>query len=106
MQSRKLHLAWGLATAAVLVLAGILLVRSVVEVLLMILVGAALVGMYLLRRYARAELLYLRHVDTPPASRREPEPTRDAVTVDRGDQFGSDPPAATGARTGRRAVHS
>jgi hypothetical protein len=50
-----------LAAAAVLALAVALFVRrGVIDVLLMILMVAALVGMYLLRRYARAELLYRR----------------------------------------------
>jgi hypothetical protein len=34
--------------------------RGVVDVVMMFLIGAALVGMYLLRRYARAELVYHR----------------------------------------------
>jgi len=49
------------ATAAVLALGGTLLVRrGVVDVLLMVLIGGALVGAYLLRRYARTALLYRR----------------------------------------------
>ena len=62
MRFRKAQLV--LAAAAVLALAVTLFVRSgVVDVLLVIVIVAALVGMYMLRRYARAELLYRRHAE-------------------------------------------
>jgi hypothetical protein len=60
------------AAAAVAALAVMLLVRrGVVDVLIMILIGTALVGMYVLRRYARAELLYRgrSEPERPPAGR-------------------------------------
>jgi hypothetical protein len=64
MRFWKPQLVLGLAAAAVLALAVTLFVRrGLVDVVLVIVIGAALVGMYLLRRYARAELLYLRHAD-------------------------------------------
>jgi hypothetical protein len=68
MQVRRPHLTLAVAAiAAVLVLAATLLVSGrVVEALSMIAVVAGLAGMYRLRRYARAELLY----------RRRPEPLR------------------------------
>jgi hypothetical protein len=48
-----------LSVAAVLVVAMTLLVsRGVADALLMILIVAVLAGQYMLRRYARAELLY------------------------------------------------
>jgi hypothetical protein len=63
------QLALASAAAAVLALAVTLFVRGgVVDVLVMSLIGAALVGMYLLRRYARAELLYHRHAEKSPPS--------------------------------------
>jgi hypothetical protein len=55
------RLALASAAAAGLALAVALVVpRAVIDVLLMIIIIATLVGMYLLRRYARAELLYHR----------------------------------------------
>jgi hypothetical protein len=80
-----------LAAAAALALAVMLFDRhGVVNVLLMILIGAALVGMYLLRRYARAELLYLRHSDTDNrTARREPAPVRTGSPAGRGDLTGT-----------------
>ena len=72
MRFWKPQLALASAAAAVLALAVTLFVRrGVVDVLLMILIGAALVGMYLLRRYARAELLYHRPVRIAPPDARE-----------------------------------
>jgi hypothetical protein len=57
----KSQLAGSAAIAAVLALAGTLLVsRGVVDALLMIVIVAVLTGMYRLRRYARAVLLYRR----------------------------------------------
>jgi hypothetical protein len=52
------------AVAAVLALAGALLVvRGATEALVMIAIVAGLTGMYLLRRYARAEVLYRRRAE-------------------------------------------
>lgn len=63
MRSRKLQL--GLAAAAVIALAVTLGVRrGVIDVLLMVGIAAAVAGMYLLRRYARARLVYNRHVES------------------------------------------
>jgi hypothetical protein len=60
---------------AVLVLAMTLLVgRGVIDALVLILIVAALTGMYQLRRYARAELLYRRRDELlGQPSRTEPE---------------------------------
>ncbi len=89
MRLWKPQLASALVAGAALALAVMLFDRrGVVNVLLMILIGAALVGMYLLRRYARAELLYLRHADTDNRTAR-PEPA-----ARRGDSTGAGPPAA------------
>jgi hypothetical protein len=64
------------AVAAVLVLAATLLVsRGVVDVLLMMLIITVLAGTYLLRRYARAELLY-----RPLSEQRRRETERDLVS--------------------------
>ena len=64
VRSRKLQL--GLAAAAVIALAVTLGVRrGVIDVLLMVGIVAAVGGMYLLRRYARARLVYNRHVESP-----------------------------------------
>jgi hypothetical protein len=64
VRSRKLQL--GLAAAAVIALAVTLGVRrGVIDVLLMVGIAAAVAGMYLLRRYARAGLVYNRHVESP-----------------------------------------
>ena len=63
MRSRKLL---GLAAAAVIALAVTLGVRrGVIDVLLMVGIAAAVAGMYLLRRYVRAGLVYNRHVESP-----------------------------------------
>jgi hypothetical protein len=100
MRFWKPQLALASAAAAVLALAVTLFVRrGVVDVLVMILIGAALVGMYLLRRYARAELLYR----GPAESRRrvhrtEPEPVRHASPSGRGDPSGSGDASAVHAR--------
>ena len=78
MRIAKIHLAWAMPVLALAVT--LYLVGRVVDVLLMILVGAALVGMYLLRRYARAELLYQRlglgHREHPSQPRRDRTPGR------------------------------
>jgi len=64
VRSRKLQ--HGLAAAAVIALAVTLGVRrGVIDVLLMVGIAAAVAGMYLLRRYARAGLVYNRHVESP-----------------------------------------
>ena len=95
-----------LASAAVVALAVTLFVRrSVVDVLLMILIGAALVGMYLLRRYARAELLYHRLTESRRrAPRTEPEPVRQAPPAGRGARTGSGGASAVQARAGQRTA--
>jgi hypothetical protein len=63
------------AGTAVLVLAVTLLVgRGVIDALVLILIVAASTGMYGLRRYARAELLYRRRAELRgKASSTEPE---------------------------------
>jgi hypothetical protein len=67
MRLRRSTLVSVVAGAAVVVLAVALLAsRGPVEALVMIALVAVLTGMYLLRRYARAEVLY----------RRRPEPDR------------------------------
>ena len=81
MRFWKPRLVLASAAGAVLALAVTLVVRrDVVDVLLMIVIGAALVGMYLLRGYARAELLYNRLAgrrSRPPGTEREAgSPTR------------------------------
>jgi hypothetical protein len=107
MRLWKPQLALALAAAAALAMAVVLFDRrGVVNVLLMILIGAALVGMYLLRRYARAELLYLRHADTEPrTASAEPAPVRTDSATGRGDPTGSGPPAAR-AHADQRSARS
>jgi len=61
MRIAKVHLGWAMPVLALAVT--LFLLGRVGDVLLLILVGAAMVGMYLLRRYARAELLYHRLAD-------------------------------------------
>ncbi|MCA2218853.1 hypothetical protein [Jidongwangia harbinensis] len=69
MRILKSPFALATAVAAVLAVAGILLVRrGAVDALFLIVVVAGLAGMYKLRRYARARLLYRR-------DRAEPHPT-------------------------------
>jgi hypothetical protein len=64
MQTRRPQLTPAVAITAVLVLALAMLVsRGLAEALVMIAVVAVLAGMYLLRRYARAELVYRHHRD-------------------------------------------
>jgi hypothetical protein len=91
MRSWKPQLALASVAAAVLALAVTLFVgRGVVDVVVMILIGAALVGMYLLRRYARAELLYRGHAESRrPAPRTQPEPVKHTPPSGRGDPSGS-----------------
>jgi len=83
MRFWKLPLAL-VAAATVLALAVTVFVRhGVVETLLMVLLGGALVGMYLMRRYARAKLLYRRHAVRRSRPRRtEPEPVRNADLIE------------------------
>jgi hypothetical protein len=76
----KPRLALASSAAAGLALAAALVVpRAVIDVLLMIIIVCTLVGLYLLRRYARAELLYHRHAErgrqtprTEPVSGNQP----------------------------------
>jgi hypothetical protein len=59
MRTRRRPLAWGSATAIVLVFAAALFVtRGLVDVIVMVVTVAALAGLYLMRRYARATLVY------------------------------------------------
>ena len=65
MRDFKSPFAWAAAIAAVLMVAGTLLVScGPVDALLLIVVVAGLAGVYELRRYARARLLY--HRDGEP----------------------------------------
>jgi hypothetical protein len=80
MRFWKPRLALASSAAAGLALAAALVVpRAVIDVLLMIIIVCTLVGLYLLRRYARAELLYHRHAErggqtprTEPVSGNQP----------------------------------
>jgi UPF0716 family protein affecting phage T7 exclusion len=64
MRFWKPQLALASAAAAGLALTVALVVPpAVIDVLVMIIIVATLVGMYLLRRYARAELLYHREAE-------------------------------------------
>jgi hypothetical protein len=94
MRLRKSRLVLASAAAAVLALAVTLVVRrNVVDVLLMIVLGAALFCMYLLRGYARAELLYDR---LPGRRRRPPGPEPEAGPLN---ALTADPTSATAAAT-------
>ena len=74
MQVRKFHLVPAVAVTAVLVLAvTLLLARGLADALVLITVVAMLAGAYMLRRYARAQVLY-RRADDPTASRRDARP--------------------------------
>lgn len=74
MQVRKFHLVPAVAITAVLVLAVILfLARGLADALLMVAVVAMLAGMYMLRRYARAQVIYHR-ADDPVVSRHQEAP--------------------------------
>ncbi|GIM89862.1 hypothetical protein [Paractinoplanes toevensis] len=66
MRFRNLRVSWALAAGAAVVLSAVTLLvsRGVIEALVFVLVVAALAGMYRLRRYARAELIY-RHRAEP-----------------------------------------
>ncbi|MFJ5599954.1 hypothetical protein ACIP95_18715 [Micromonospora parva] len=90
MLLRKSQRALAVATiAAVLALAVTLLAtRGVIDALLMIVVAAVLAGMYLLRRYARAVLLYRR--STPRRRHPDGEPVSSAPTAGRIDTTGVD----------------
>jgi hypothetical protein len=64
MRFSKPQLAWAVVAGTVAALAVTPFVtRGVVEVLLTVGLGATLVGLYWLRRYARAELLYSRYAE-------------------------------------------
>jgi hypothetical protein len=103
MRFWKPQLGLASATGAVPALAVTLFVRRGVDVLVMILIGAALVGMYLLRRYARAELLYHPHAESRRrAHRAEPEPVRHAPPAGRRDPTGSGGASAVHARAEQR----
>jgi hypothetical protein len=78
------------AIVAVLVLAVTLLAtRGVIDALLMIVIVAVLAGMYLLRRHARAVLLYRRR-STPHQQHPDGEPVGSAPTAGRVDTTGVD----------------
>jgi hypothetical protein len=96
MRVRKSELALAVAAiAAVLVLAGTLLVsRGVIDALLMTVIVAVMAGMYTLRRYARAVLLYRRRSTLHRRHPRYPGPQ----------PAGDWPRDVTGAG-GARAVH-
>jgi hypothetical protein len=70
MRFRKPRLLSAVAAgAAVVLLAVTLLVRNgAIDALVLILIVAALTGMYSLRRYARAKLLYRRRAEPEPVS--------------------------------------
>lgn len=93
MQVRKFHLVPAVATMAVLVLAvTLLLVRGLADALLMIAAVAVLAGMYMLRRYARAETIYHRADDQATPRHREappPGPRDRAVHTTIGDREGA-----------------
>jgi hypothetical protein len=81
MRFSKPQLAWAVAAGAVAALAVTLFViRGVVESLVMVCLGAALVGLYWLRRYARAELLYSRHAERRRRRSAVSEDTRGRTT--------------------------
>ncbi|HEV8570586.1 MAG TPA: hypothetical protein VGQ92_26445 [Actinoplanes sp.] len=81
MRFSKPQLAWAVAAGSVAALAVTLFViRGVVESLVMVCLGAALVGLYWLRRYARAELLYSRHAERRRRRSAVSEDTRGRTT--------------------------
>jgi hypothetical protein len=93
MQTRKFPLVPAVAITAVLVLAlTLLLARGFADALLMIAAVAVLAGMYMLRRYARAQTIYHR-TDDPAASRHReappPSPHDRAVHTTIGDREGA-----------------
>jgi hypothetical protein len=93
MQVRKFHLVPAVAiTAAVLLAVTLLLARGFADALLMIAAVAVLAGMYMLRRYARAQVIYHR-ADNPAASRHReappPGPRDRAVHTIIGDREGA-----------------
>lgn len=74
MQIRRFPLVPAVAVTAVLVLAVTMLVaRGLVDVLSMIAVVVVLAGMYMLRRYARAQVIY-RRAEGPATSRHREAP--------------------------------
>ncbi|MEU8606492.1 hypothetical protein AB0C29_00585 [Actinoplanes sp. NPDC048791] len=75
MQARKFPLVPAVAITAVLILAvTLLLTRGLGDALLMIAAVALLAGMYLLRRYARAQTIYHRAGDPAASGHREAPP--------------------------------
>jgi hypothetical protein len=109
MRLWKPLLAVALAAGAVLALAVTLFARiNVVDVLVMILIGPALVGMYLLRRDARAKLVYNPHGERRrQPSRHAPEQTRNvALPAGRADPTGSGGPGAVRAFATRPSLAS
>lgn len=93
MQTRKFPLVPAVAITAVLVLAvTLLLTRGLADALLLTAAVAVLAGMYMLRRYARAETIYHRADDQAMSRHREAPPpgTRDrAVPATIGDREGT-----------------
>jgi hypothetical protein len=83
MRIPKFHPVWAMPVLALAVM--LYSVGRVVDVLLMILVGTALVGMYFLRHFARAELLYRPLADgrRPHSSGRQPAATVDGQIANR-----------------------
>jgi hypothetical protein len=75
MQTRKFPLVPAVALTAVLVLAvTLLLARGFADALLLTAAVALLAGMYMLRRYARAETIYRRADDAAASRHREAPP--------------------------------
>jgi len=91
MQVRKFPLVPAVAiTAAVILAVTLLLARGLVDVLLLVAVVVVLVGMYMLRRYARAQVIYDRADDPAVSRRREasPGPRERAVRTSVSDKEG------------------
>jgi len=93
MQTRKFPLVPAVAITAVLVLAvTLLLARGLADALLLIAVVAVLAGMYTLRRYARAQMIYRRADDATRSPDQEAPPTelrRRALHTTIGDREGA-----------------
>jgi hypothetical protein len=105
----KPQLAWASAVGAVAALVVTLAVLRGVDVLVMVLILTALVGMYAARRYARAELIYGRMPErpSPPQSPGpEPDETGDAAVPARWTEPTDDTasPARTSEPVGRRVA--
>jgi hypothetical protein len=101
MRFRKSQLTSAIAAiAAVLVLVATLLVgRGAIDALLGIVIGVVLAGMYLLRSYARAVLLYRRR-PTPHRRRPEGEPVTSRPAAGQADMTA--PHRANAVHPGRR----